>query len=183
MREVHEGTLTGWIDAAALDVVFEPGDFELPAADAFAKAGTAVLRRPGGKAVYTLPTGSEAETVRVLQQRKGWLRIEYVQPCHEGVHVQGWVPSARVERVDPMGTGYGCGSAGGLAQASWAALESAPTVELAEDTALLDERGALVGRTRRAVGLRRGPDGRLRVATLWGLVAVDVENAAPATAR
>jgi hypothetical protein len=33
------------------------------------------------------------------------------------------------------------------------------------------------------VGLRRGPDGRLRVATLWGLVAVDVENAAPATAR
>lgn len=178
----HEGEFTGWIDASALDVVFDPVRFPLPEADGLAKAGTPILRRPGGKPIYTLPPGGDTETVRVLESRKGWKRIEYVQPCREGVHVQGWVPAAKVESIGPMGTGYGCGGAGGIPPISWGALESAPKVELAADTGLVDERGSLVGRTKRAVELRRGPDGRVRVPTAWGLVAVEVEQA-PAAAR
>ncbi|HWB79840.1 MAG TPA: hypothetical protein VG755_32975 [Nannocystaceae bacterium] len=166
----------GWIDGSALAPVFEDKPFAIPSNEAVLAPGTKIFVRKGGAQLYALPSEDGFYLGHIVHNDgKGWVELEYVQPCEEHVRVRGFARAKNMKPLEPNDGGFGCGAGAMGTVVDWGDLVDAPRVKLAKDTQLRTADGELVGRTLADVELRRGKDGLLRVPTAWGLVPVKAD--------
>lgn len=170
----RDEAFSGWVEIDKLSAVFVDTPFELPRFDAESKPGTPVARTPGGKPFFTMPELPEGtHMVRVLSSpKRGWLQVEFVEPCRRGVRVRGWVRKASTVITGEQAIGFGCGMGHGVTKGEWGDLAKAPSMTVPKDTELRTTDGVLFGRTRGDVELRRGADDTWRLLTRWGAVPV-----------